>query len=537
MHSSKDGKPSPWRFATRIVTSNKEVDVINKSQLVRFARDHGKPVYFWQCEPTGSDGDCTIGDNMSLLVDDVRGMIQYFVEGAPCMVTKNTYMKHGVANGTVGTMHSLSWEDAADTPVSANYKPGQLIRVRQPYSVHVALTLNKSGQDEVTNSHVKDNSNARKNGKRPTKLSSANTSDKNKKCNNNAMMVVPIIRKSHKFTVIKYNRKTKRPAKGLSCYTHHVAPIFAVTFHKAQGQTLTHVVLHLHKHPGRSLKGLQFQGLYVALSRVEQGSHLRVVYDEHHGLKHLYHLRRPKNFDLWINNYCDRSGQWQRQGLNDLRKKKIQGVRKQLKRTGNLLSLSKKSLIDIARVMDIKVEKNSRGATNKQEYVNALYDVWINEKKQKNESVGKRSNGLNLASEKKRGQQKPKKANITLPKKRACVSCIKPTTRATSCVEHDMNIRRKYFKQIQEGSKTVEGRPNFPDLGRIKSGDIIRFKVCGWTVDIESHIREVEQRELCLCVPEHVGCCACEADYWTLLFYCVWSLTLPCLTVPEHVQS
>ena len=496
MYPSKDGKPSSWRFATRIVTSNKEVDVINKSQLVRFARDHGKPVYFWQCEPTGSDGDCIIGDNMSLLVDDVRGMIQYFVEGAPCMVTKNTYMKHGVANGTVGTMHSLSWEDPTDTPASGNYTPGQLIRVRQPYSFNVALTVDKSVQDGVKNSHVKDDSNAPKNGKRLTKLPATNTSDKNKNCNNNTDMVVPIIRKSHKFTVIKYNRKTKKPAKGLSCYTHHVAPIFAVTFHKAQGQTLTHVVLHLHKHPGRSLKGLQFQGLYVALSRVEQGSHLRVVYDEHHGLKHLQHLRRPKNFDLWINNYCDRSGLWQCQGLNDLRKKKVQGVRKQLKRTKNLFSLSKKSLIDIAQVMDIKVEKNSRGATNKEQYVNALYDVWINEKKQKNESVRKRSYGT-LPSGNKRGRPKSKNGNVEIPKKRACVSGIKPATPAngrTKCVEHDMNIRRNYLKQIEEGYKTVEGRPNFPDLGRINSGDIIRFKVCGWNLNLKSHICEVGEQ-------------------------------------------
>ena len=485
MNPCKDGKPSPWRFATRIVTSNKEVDVVNKSQLVRFARDHGKPVYYWQCEPTGSDGDCNIGDNMSLIVDDVRGMIQYFVEGAPCMVTKNTYMKHGVANGTVGTMHSLSWQDPAYTPaLSETYTAGQLVRVRQPYSINVALAVNnESEQEDMTNTHVKDSSNQCENRKRCTKLLTTNSSDNDTNYNNNTDMVVPIIRKSHKFTVIKYNRKTKRPAKGLSCYSHHVAPIFAVTFHKAQGQTLTHVVLHLHKHPGRSLKGLQFQGLYVALSRVEQGSHLRVVYDEHHGLKHLYRLRRPKNFDLWINNYCDRSGQWKRQGLNDLREKKMQEVQKQLKRTENLVTLSKKTLINIARVMDIKVEKSSKGAINKEQYVNALYDVWINERKKNNESVGKRSYGLNLPSENKRGRQKSKKANTVLPKKRACVSCIKPTTpakRRTRCVEHDMNIRRNYLKQMQEGSKTVEGRPNFPDLGRINSDDIIRFKVCGW---------------------------------------------------------
>ena len=109
--------------------------------------------------------------------------------------------------------------------------------------------------------------------------------------------VVPIVRVRHDFTVIKYNRKTKRKGEALQCYTHPFAPTFAVTFHKSQGQTLPHVVLHLHKPPGRSLKPIQFQGLYVALSRVEFGSSIRVVFDNTNGLKHLFSLKRPKNFD------------------------------------------------------------------------------------------------------------------------------------------------------------------------------------------------------------------------------------------------
>ena len=128
--------------------------------------------------------------------------------------------------------------------------------------------------------------------------------------------------------------------------------------------------------------------------------------------------------------------------------------------------------------------------------MNALYDVWINEKKQKNESVAKQSYGLNLPSGNKLGRQKSKKSNTVLPKK--------PTTPAkprTICVEHDMNIRRNYLKQMQEGSKTVEGRPNFLDLGRINSGDIIRFKVCGWNLNIKSQESSVKLRSKnCACV-------------------------------------
>ena len=62
------------------MTSNKEVDAINLSQLKRFARDHGKPVLFWQYQPTGAGNNDCVAECMGLIADDVRGMMQYFVE-------------------------------------------------------------------------------------------------------------------------------------------------------------------------------------------------------------------------------------------------------------------------------------------------------------------------------------------------------------------------------------------------------------------------------------------------------------------------
>ena len=447
MRCYKYDKASPWRFAPRIVTSNKEVDIINKSQLHRFARDHGKPVYFWQCQPTGADGDTTIRDSTACIAEGVRGMIQYFVEGAPCMITKNTYMKHGVANGTTGTMHSLTWDDRSDKPViPENYVPGQLIRVRQPYSVNVALPV-------VDVKHPKTDSTTN-------------------------ITIVPIIRISHKFTVVKYNHKTKQRGIGLKCYTHNVTPTFAVTFHKAQGQTLEHVVLHLHKHPGRSLKCLQFQGLYVALSRVECGSNLRVVFDDRNGLKHLYRLKRPKNFDLWINNYCKKTGKWKHQGMENLRQSELKAARQKLKRTDELNSLTKVELINLSRVIDVQVQKSTRGGLNKEQYVNALYDAWA---KQRNSPK----------------PSKPRKSDVPLPKRRAyAMSTVSAnvtgkskkrvrrksdkTNMASAVIRktYDMKLQWQYLVQIQKGLKTVEGRPNFDDLGEIRSGDILRFKVC-----------------------------------------------------------
>ena len=354
-----DGTSSCWRFATRVVTSNKEVDCINSGQLIRFAKDHGKIVFFWYVETTGSNGNTTRAElSTALIAENVRGMVQYFVEGAPCMVTKNTYMKHGVANGTRGLMHSLTWDDVQDFPRKLhNCVPGELVQVQQPYSVNVSIPLKSANKFSTPDGDGK------------------------------FSMIVPIVREAVSFTVVKYNRKTRKRGVKLRCYTHNVAPTFAMTFHKSQGQTLPLVVLHLHKHVGRVLKGLQFEGLYVALSRVEYGSHIRVVFDDETGLNHLRNLKRPRNFDLWINNYCEQTGKWIQEGMEQLRKKKVQTALGKLSRVKQLEYLTKKDLVSLARVLDVEVNKNASGASNKQEYINALYDSWIAQRGNKSNSV------------------------------------------------------------------------------------------------------------------------------------------------------
>lgn len=347
----EDGKPSQWRFTTRIATSNKEVDFINKKQLIRFARDHSKPVYFWHVEATGSKG--SDGLSTADIADNVRGMTQYFVEGAPCMISKNTYMKHGIANGTAGKMHSLTWEDAKYTPeLPCGWIPGQLVHIRQPYSFNVLIPLKKA--------------------------STGSTKPGGK--------VIPMIRKSRDFTVVKYNRKTRTPGRRLKCHTHDVVPTFAMTFHKSQGQTMSRVILHLHKHPGRVLKRLEFQGVYVALSRVEFGHHIRVVFDDATGLKHLTMLKRPKYFDLWVNNYCNETGKWIATGMEKMYEVQKKGAERELQQTKNLESLTKAKLVSLTRILDITVGKSSNGSLNKQEYINALYDAWADQKGYKKRS-------------------------------------------------------------------------------------------------------------------------------------------------------
>ena len=466
--SQEEGKRSPWRFATRIVTSNKEVDAINKSQLIRFARENRKPVLFWQCQPTCTSGDKSFEDYASNMVEGVRGMVQYFVEGAPCMITKNTYMKHGVANGTAGRMHSLTWESLRYAPhFSGDYVPGQLIRVEQPYAINISIPRAKKYNKNFS------------------------PCEKMKK-QQSSTMIVPMIRVSHDFQVIKYNRKTKQKGVRLRCYTHNVAPTFAVTFHKAQGQTIANVILHLHKHPGRALKRIQFQGLYVALSRVELGSNIRVVFDDINGLNHLYSLKRPQNFDLWVKNYCQRTGRWIQEGMKELRERKVATALSELKHINKLGDVTKNKLIALARVLDVTVEKSSTGALNKEQYGNALFDMW---KKQRTAKHVAKKQAVNVC---KHSEKKPRKDRLNNASAIVVDNCVrspcplwehKPQMVSRT---HDMWIQNVYAEFIKKGLKKVEGRPNVGNYKRIKPHDIIHFKVCdSWMLCCYYHLTQL----------------------------------------------
>eukprot|EP00639_Heterosigma_akashiwo_P025136 CAMPEP_0194706476 /NCGR_PEP_ID=MMETSP0295-20121207/29581_1 /TAXON_ID=39354 /ORGANISM="Heterosigma akashiwo, Strain CCMP2393" /LENGTH=411 /DNA_ID=CAMNT_0039602419 /DNA_START=432 /DNA_END=1665 /DNA_ORIENTATION=+ len=102
-----------WRQAPILVTGNTEKSMMNRICARNFARDHTSLVLYWK-RPLLDD---TLAESLTTGLYDLDGcpaLFQFFVPGAPCYVTDNYCGKVqlGVANGTRGVMHSLSWEDA-----------------------------------------------------------------------------------------------------------------------------------------------------------------------------------------------------------------------------------------------------------------------------------------------------------------------------------------------------------------------------------------------------------------------------------------
>ena len=73
---------------------------------------------------------------------------------------------------------------------------------------------------------------------------------------------------------------------------------FAITYHKVQGQTMDKVILFLHERTSKQLAPLQWESLYVAYTRVQNGKDIRVCFSGsdkrsgHRGLEYLKKLQR-----------------------------------------------------------------------------------------------------------------------------------------------------------------------------------------------------------------------------------------------------
>ena len=91
--------------------------------------------------------------------------------------------------------------------------------------------------------------------------------------------------------------------------SHAVEFAFGLTVYKIQGQTCEKIILDLNKRP--FLPHTDYHGLYVALSRVKQSEHLRVLplQPMQTGFDHLFDLKPPMALTSWIQAY-NKEGKW-----------------------------------------------------------------------------------------------------------------------------------------------------------------------------------------------------------------------------------
>ena len=262
--SPQDCFKKQWRYSTLVVTGNLQRDAINKIQTKRWAVEHNEPIFTWCNKVGGHAGDNEDDNYRSKMLAEtcMPWLKRVFVRGAPCMIRRNVNPLKKVANGIMGTFHSLTWDSGYSLPTT--WLPGEEFDIPCPSSVNL-LIKNKNGEERV----------------------------------------IPI----------RYDRRPewqkvpttggKRPVRGIPVDT-----AFAITFHKIQGATMDNIILCLNKQHGYG-NHHTFPMVYVGLTRVKYQKDLRIlpIANTKDRYDHLTRLAPYATLAMWENCY-DKNGKW-----------------------------------------------------------------------------------------------------------------------------------------------------------------------------------------------------------------------------------
>ena len=341
-----------WRFVPILVTSNAEGILLNKRQIVEFAKANNQFILKW----TNPIKNCE--DSQEYDINIVEGIIpeavQYFCMGAPALVNSNKNpVGTGIVNGYRVLLHSLVWKDNSWRGPEKGWKPGQIFEVHRPSYMVVIKDpdVKKKNLDTTTVDKESDDDN-----------------------DNTGPDLIPLRTDHYKTWVqgvkIQYN----------------AFPLdlrFAITYHKVQGQTMDKVILFLHERKSKQLAPLQWESLYVAYTRVKRGDDIRVCYfgsddsSDRSGLKHLWKLRRPELYDVWKSAYDDQ-GRWNDRKLREQAKRERTKLCRKLRRVTSITQVSLKKLKEWANILDVNVPyKPGTKRKNKPQYVEAITPIWV----------------------------------------------------------------------------------------------------------------------------------------------------------------
>lgn len=290
----RDSDAAEFANATVAVSGNQERAAIVWHRVRQFAAQRGMPVLAWPLplreERVGSAG-LTDRERRALWDSDLR-LRGAFVPGAPAYLARNISSgatRRGICNGAAVLMHSLSFEDPAHADavrrLAAAAQPGEVVWLPHlPLSVNVELTAAHDWPADLSLVAA---------GERPVIPITAVPGD----------AVAVTLPDGRTGTVVPHE--------------HALDLAFAVTFHKLQGRTIDRLIVNLNQPPQAPF--LSFESVYVALTRVRRGDHLRLVPPPPgKSFEHLLQLRARETTTHWLDGF-DQEGVWRRQRALDSR--------------------------------------------------------------------------------------------------------------------------------------------------------------------------------------------------------------------------
>jgi len=206
---------------------------------------------------------------LNSIYDQNNDTYAFFVPNAPGMITDNINVSLGIVNGAQCILHSLNLNPETsdqDKNLITYAAAGGIIEINIPLSINVELK------------------NPKQNWPSGAKLESFQE-----------RVIIPIGNSSTKHTTVGLNKQLK-----FGNFSVDIA--FSITYHKIQGQTLERIIVDLNHIPS-SRKQIDFASLFVGLSRVKHGTHIRILPLRKESEKFLKNLEPAKYIKDWHNSY------------------------------------------------------------------------------------------------------------------------------------------------------------------------------------------------------------------------------------------
>ena len=305
-------------FCTAPVCSPGNPERLHLTQLMlsEFAANHGDRVISWRLPNHFTGLKTSIEESLShapggidaaeLIYKQNPELTAHFVAGAPILLTSNMNPTRGLANGVPAELYSLQWpasvRDAALQWLDTH--PGDVVLPRglEPSAVLARLPLS----DE-----------ARAVWRPALNLAARFDNSSTPSDAVPAEVVIPIETQTTSILVHSggFDRKGKPKKTAVSVETPQYDFNFIGTCHKAQGKTLSKVIISLLNRPGKpSRKGKGgFHALYVCLTRVCDGKDFRVILEDNpRDVNFVDSLRPPKALLAYLKGF-DADGFWNKE--------------------------------------------------------------------------------------------------------------------------------------------------------------------------------------------------------------------------------
>jgi len=256
---NKDDLSNPdsvWLTAPVLVATNREKYTLTPIRAILYAKSCGKPVIRWPRKYSRWAQQPVLPCYIEECIANDPCFYEYYVQGGPCYITQNFNKHRQLLNGTPARFHSLTMASDEQTQwINQQYShshAGEVITLQNPpISVNIELTAS----DEATKKLWKDFTLV------PDRI------------------VLPIcegytnLNKDTGLTPVHGGLHYLPSKVKLEC-RFAVEAAFAMTIHKAEGQTMSNAILALSKPPGHSLT---YCHIYVAFSRVHGCENIRLL--------------------------------------------------------------------------------------------------------------------------------------------------------------------------------------------------------------------------------------------------------------------